>query len=178
MIYFGIGLPKTATSSLQTAFNVLGYKTKHYCTEPEYARIWTNQTHDRPQEFGFINDLPISIRYKELDNHFPDSKFIYTDRDMDEWLNSAKYHWSKKQHITSQNWPDYRMELFGRLDFDADVFRSVYENHKKDAIDYFKNRMYDLLIINITNGDGWEELCEFTGDEIPTRKFPVSNKRN
>ena len=168
MKYFGIGLSKTATSSLQRAFAILGFQAAHYLGELEYCNkmdIW-----------DFFDDLPIPMRYKELDERFPNSKFIYTGRNVDDWLSSCEAHWDKKGHITNNNWPEYRMELFGQLHYDSDVFRKTYDEHKLEVLEYFKNRPDDLIIMDICAGDGWEMLCPFVGKAAPKVSFPHRNK--
>ena len=166
MKYFGIGLSKTATSSLRDAFAILGMQAKHYLREEEFRQMGKQD---------FYNDLPIPMRYKELDNTFPNSKFIYTERNIDEWLDSCKAHWIKKGHVTSQNWPEYRIELFGQLHYDPDVFRRTYTEHKLGVLEYFKNRD-DLIIMDICAGDGWNVLCPFIGKAVPQVPFPHRNK--
>ena len=36
--------------------------------------------------------------------------------------------------------------------------------------------MEDLLIIDITKGEGWEKLCLFLNKEIPNTEFPHRHK--
>ncbi len=169
MKYFGIGLSKTATSSLRQAFAILGFRAKHYLREFEY--------YDKMDLWDFYDDLPVPMRYKELDERFPESKFIYTNRSMNEWLDSCKVHWGRKAHITKSDWPKYRTELFGQLAYNPEVFQRTYEQHKLEVVEYFKDRPDDLVIMDICAGDGWETLCPFIGKATPKVPFPHKNKR-
>ena len=85
MKYFGIGLSRTGTKSLYKAFKLMGFNSKHYL--PPRREV---------SRYDFVNDLPIPMRYKKLDQKFPGSKFIYTVRDTEAWLKSCKVHFSKK----------------------------------------------------------------------------------
>ena len=167
--YFGIGLSKTATSSLRQAFAILGFQAKHYLRAHEYR--------GKMDMWDFYNDLPIPMRYKELDERFPNSKFIYTERNMNDWLDSCKSHWARKGHITKSNWPEYRVELFGQLNYNEDVFRDTYKQHKLEVVEYFKDRPDDFIIMDICAGDGWEKLCPLVDKPTPQVPFPHKNVR-
>lgn len=52
---------------------------------------------------------------------------------------------------------------------------SVYSNHNKEVIEYFKDRPKYLLVLDFTKGDKWDELCAFLGEDIPTTDFPHAN---
>ena len=182
MKYFGIGLSKTATSSLEWAMRDLGFRAKHYLREYEYQDLLNgkpakNRLQNSMSNYDFFDDLPIPMRYKELDERFPNSKFIYTNRDIDQWLDSCKAHWERRGKVTTQNWPNYRIELFGQLNYDADVFRNTYVQHKLEVVEYFKDRPDDFLIMDICAGDGWEVLCPFIGRAAPSKPFPHKNIR-
>ena len=151
---------------------ILGYKSKHYLNEHEYKEFCNRNS----QSYQFLNDLPISIRYQELDKCFPNSKFIYTIREANSWLTSCEYHW-KVTTTNRSNWPDYKKELFGIDVFDKSTFLTVYDNHQKSIINYFKNRLDDLLIIDIPGGDGWNKLCSFLNVSIKQSPFPNKNKQ-
>jgi 3'(2'), 5'-bisphosphate nucleotidase len=42
-------------------------------------------------------------------------------------------------------------------------------------MDYFKDRPQDLLVIDVTAGEGWEKLCPFLGKPTPDIPFPKAN---
>ena len=66
---FGIGLPKTGTTSLTHAMTILGFKSRHYLSTKELKEI---------NKFEFVSDLPIPTRFIYYDNKFPNSKFYET----------------------------------------------------------------------------------------------------
>ena len=49
----------------------------------------------------------------------------------------------------------------------------VVKRHNKMVKYYFKDRPGDLLVMDITNGDGWELLCKFLKKPIPNKKVPM-----
>ena len=85
---FGIGLSRTGTSSLNSALNELGIKSKHFLYFPVSTSI--------PYPYFSLNvysgalDTPIAANFKKLDKMYPNSKFILTIRDIDSWLESCK----------------------------------------------------------------------------------------
>ena len=170
---FGIGLSRTGTTSLNNALNVLGIKAIHL---PKYKYVDGRCTIDGQalKNYTALTDTPIALAYKILDEQFPHSKFILTIREKLEWLNSCKRHFAD-----SSDDHDYlRMDLYGTTTFDKEKFSNAYDKHLQDVCSYFKNRKSDLLIIDISNGEGWEKLCPFLGKEIPNIQFPKQNVRN
>ena len=57
-----------------------------------------------------------------------------------------------------------------------DYLKAVVWLHNAAVQQYFKGRPRDLLIFNISRGDGWEALCDFLGKDIPSQRFPHANK--
>ena len=171
--YFGIGLSRTATQSLTDAFTLMGFRAKHFLTNGAYNRI--------RRKYDFCADFPIASRFKELDLKYPGSKFIYTIRDMDSWLESCRIHFAKKPCFRDYQ-REYRRAAYGCVNFYKDKFKVAYKRHDKDVRDYFKDRPNDLLIMDICNGDGWNKLIPFIGEEniinkdfVKTDSFPHSN---
>lgn len=179
---FGIGLHKTATTSLSTALNILGYKTGHWIT-PRWAReIWREMNrHGKSitlEKHEALTDLPVSIMFKELDKAYPNSKFILTVRDEVDWLRSVRDHWGDKNKWR-RDWDNdcfsHRMHqaVYGRKSFDALVFLERYRRHNAEVIEYFKDRPNDLFIMDNTN---WLGLCEFLDQDIPDLQYPIENQ--
>lgn len=162
---FGIGLAKTATTSLAKAMSILGFKSKHYSFDIE----------NDLKKYQFINDVPIQARYKQYDKRFSNSKFILTIRDEVSWLVSIQKQFFKHKRpensILYNNW----LEQFGFFENNKEMFLRKYRDHKIEAEEYFKGRN-DFLVMDIFSGDGWEKLCNFLNVRIPKVKFPHLNK--
>jgi len=173
MKVIGIGLPRTGTSSLFEAFNILGYKTVH-----NPVNLNDFLTHD-----AFVDGTP-AFGYNFLDCYFPDSKFIYTERDPEQWFESLLSYFqimmfdgglendlSQKIFLNNFKKNVIRNE-------DKDYFIKRYINHNKRVLDYFDDRN-DLLTLDITDeNDNWSVICNFLGKDIPNIEFPKTNSKN
>ena len=56
-----------------------------------------------------------------------------------------------------------------------EIYIERYERHNREVIEYFADRGNDLLILNITGGEGWEKLCPFLNKPVPAVRFPCVN---
>ncbi|MDP1643939.1 MAG: inositol monophosphatase family protein [Thiobacillus sp.] len=174
---FGIGLSKTGTTSLAHALEILGYKTKDYPGIENYRAgdlscvdLQVVDTYDA------LTDTPIPSFYRELDARYPNSKFILTVRDKAGWLKSCKKQFTerlaeKQTEAHNQLFKD----LYGCTVFDEQKFLSGYEKFVSGALEYFRDRPHNLLVINVTAGEGWEKLCPFLGQAVPDIPFPKAN---
>jgi len=194
---FGIGLSRTGTTSLSAALEMLGFKSKHY---PDFimdnsslitrlkarfnGNVWPifknvtwgsrNRLVLKKDEIGAwdaLSDTPVARFFKDLDRYYPGSKFIYTIRDMDDWLKSCKTFFFPTRFdywLFSQ----LHFDLYGVNTFNRGRFMAGYEKHDQNIKSYFKKREKDLLIMNICGGEGWEKLCPFLKIDPPDKKFP------
>jgi hypothetical protein len=186
---FCIGMNKTGTSSLHSAFLKLGLKSLHhgyseYKTLREHLdgaqlieqKILENEKTSKNllehiNEYDAYSDIgPIINKFEILDFQYPNSKFIYTDRNTIEWINSRKRH--VMRNIAHKNQGLYESG-FCEIDEEQWIERKI--THLNRVKNYFKNRLNDLLIINITKGDGFEKLCPFLGFNVVADKFPQKN---
>lgn len=165
MKIFGIGLSRTGTLSLAVALRELGYNTAHYPKPPLLPGLI-----DVMNGYDAGCDVPIAIAYKELDKAFPNSKFILTTRSLKTWLGSCRRFRHFRVRMSGDS-EQVRLLLYGYNGYRENKFRETYLRHHKDVLEYFKDRN-DLLIIDITKGEGWKELCEFLNKEIPDKPFP------
>ncbi len=171
---FCLGLSKTGTTSLSKALQILGYKVDHFpfrimrYEKPELKySSWAAEHND------VLADIPTVRFYKRLDREYPDAKFIYLERDMDKWLDSCKRHFWPGQIIKSANWLNQlHQDIYGCIDYNQEKYRQAYNNHDKEVREYFKDRPNDLLVMNITKGEGWEKICPFLNIPIPDKTFP------
>jgi 3'-phosphoadenosine 5'-phosphosulfate (PAPS) 3'-phosphatase len=174
---FGIGLSKTGTTSLAHALEILGYRTKDYVGIAQYrAGDLSSIDLDVVNACDALTDTPIPSFYRELDKNFPNSKFVLTVRDKDGWLKSCRKQFTDKL-AAKQNAAHNQlfMDLYGCTVFDEQKFLNGYEKFVNGALEYFKDRPRDLLVINVTAGQGWDTLCPFLGKPIPDIPFPKAN---
>lgn len=175
---FGIGLGKTGTKSLATALNLLGFRCLHdwvavkraMQVERERGLPLLSTLVDRYDAFV---DFPIWREYPTLDRTYPGSKFIWTVRDLNSWLDSRKRHIEFRVIRKLRGEPN----VPSRTEYDESRERRLYFKHHKRVAEYFKNREKDVLVLDICGGDGWEKLCTFLDKPVPQTPFPSINDK-
>ena len=177
MKIFGIGLSKTGTTSLASALEILGYKTRDYpgltnYTPGDLASIDPQVL----EQHEALTDTPIPSFYRELDQSYPGAKFILTVRGMDGWLLSCKRQFTAKL-AEKQNDAHNRLfvDLYGTAVYDEALFRRGYQRFVDGVMRHFKGRQQDLLVLDVAAGQGWDELCAFLGKPVPAAPFPKAN---
>lgn len=175
---FGIGAPKTGTSSLGKAFQRLGFNHKSYDSNlnEEYNRGNHEVILLEAEKFNSFEDGPWNrgSLYKALDEKYANSKFILTIREVDSWIISHEKHFVAKR-LRKHPW-----ELWKRAYTAADKERikNEYIVRNQAVVDYFKDRPEVFMIMNICAGEGYEKLCPFLGLPILDEPFPKSNLTN
>jgi hypothetical protein len=189
---FGIGYPKTATSSLSNALAKLGYRSAHdpYDVLPVFFPEELQGVDYDPRVIEDNDALSglICLVYRELDRAYPGSKFILTVRDEQKWLNSVRAH--MKNNATPERRamdaemplrPFTRAKLYnGDLWFNEEHtcdYLNTYREFNRGVQEYFRGRD-DLLIMDFEQGDGWDKLCDFLGCPVPDKPMPWKNRRS
>jgi hypothetical protein len=180
---FGIGLHKTATTSLHEALKLLGFDSFHWGTG-EAPLIWQEMNalgrSKTLEQWYALSDLPIPLLYRQLDKAYPGSKFILTVRNESDWVRSVERMWDARYNPTRWVWDVYPFSnhihtvLYGQKDFDTAVFLARYRRHNQEVYEYFRHRPADLLVMHMDLGAGWEELCDFLGKPEPAVPYPMS----
>jgi len=170
---FGIGFHKTGTTTLELVLKKLGYKVLG-CKVSLAQKLFDKQYDDvlsLTEDFDALQDNPWPLLYKELDQKYPNSKFILTIRDEQKWISSVVNHFGKN-HTDMREW----IYGVGFPEGNEDIFLKRYKKHNQEVLKYFKNRHEDLLVVNWESGDSWNEICNFLNETIPNRPFPHANK--
>ena len=170
---FGIGFHKTGTTSLAYALKKLGYSVM-----PGMIGVYDPNISENVYDLAFgvvpkydaFQDNPWPIIFRELDEKYPGSKFILTIRPRQQWIKSQVKHFGK-QNTPMREW----IYGVGCPEGNEEIYIARYEQHNKEVLEYFKDRPKDLLVLNITEGEGWEKLCPFLGKDIPDVDFPKAN---
>jgi hypothetical protein len=179
---YGIGLHKTATTSLCSALRILGFDAAHWenahWAKAIYTEMTTQGRSPTMERHYALCDLPIPLLYKQLDSAYPGSKFILTVRDPEKWIASVEKHWSHEHNPFRHQWSNdpfthraHRL-LYGQKGFDREVFLGRYHEHYEDVIRYFEERRGDLLILDMERPDPWDRLCGFLGCQHPNCEYP------
>lgn len=174
---FGIGFQKTGTSSLREALKILGYRVKDgdFKQFPAAVRRDRKRLMRALKHFDAAEDNPWPLLFRELDRWYPGSKFVLTVRDEETWVKSVS------RHIGDLRSPMHEW-IYGKgkgLPKKApENAARVYKEHNRAVREHFRDRPEQLLEVDFTSGQGWEELCAFLGHELPKDPFPHFNDSN
>ena len=166
---FGIGFHKTGTTSLALAFRQLGYSV----TGPNGA-FDRNISRNAPalarglvEQFDAFQDNPWPILFRELDEWYPNSKFVLTLRDPDRWIRSQVQHFGTR--VTPM-----RTWIYGKgcPAGNEDLYVERFQRHNREVLEHFRDRHNDLVTMDFSKGDGWEKLAPFLGKAVPEAPFP------
>ncbi len=196
---FGLGFSKSGTTSLETSLETLGYKVCRGHWQNSYTfylqALWIHR--DYNEIFRLVNywdafaDTPWggTTLYEELYERLPDSKFILTVRDDEEWYNSLEKLLTMFDLNLETAFDSYHSNgMYGSHYFFSHVFGidtlagnkqkiiDHYHNYNLAVIDFFAKRNVELLVMDFAKGDGWEKLCPFLGKPIPPIPFPHQNQ--
>jgi hypothetical protein len=173
---FGIGLMKTGTVSLHEALSLLGYNGVHNAglktmnlVQQAIDEGKPMLTYLDPSLDAFTDIFGITYCFFLADVQYPGSRFILTVRDLDDWLDSRRRHVEKDQQMRGADHPAV-------MKVDLDGWKTEYTRHESVVRAYFADRPTDLLVLDITAGQGWEPLCEFLGHPVPEAPFPWKNR--
>jgi len=158
---FGIGLAKTGTTSFSKALDLLGYKSIH---EPKtWKQIDDNEA---------ITDIAIPFPYNELYKRYPNSIFILTTRDNENWIKSI----SKQFHKNKR--PKDKIErikkFYGTYEFNPNVWLNRKIAYEKEVKSFFVDK--NFIVLDLKDENKWEKLCGLLQIEIPNFEFPHLNK--
>lgn len=194
---FVIGLNKTGTTTLEYELRSLGYRvgnqTKAELLLQKIMVGSTKEIMDYCKEYEAFQDIPFSIPgfYKNLDEHFPNSKYILSIRDNeDEWYNSLVNFHSKlwgNGYIPSEDalknvsyiYTGYVYTaikyIFGPKIYDEKHYKNVYIQHIQEAKKFFASKPHQLLILNLKSKDSYLRFCEFLNVQPQKSHFSQKN---
>jgi len=171
MKIFCIGLPRTGTTTICSAFEMLGFSAKHIYETLEISDY---------EKYDAYADTPIWVPefFKKLYNKYPDAKFIYTYRDIEKWMASIiNFKWFAMPNVFNNMATKLAYEAVFSYPFNKDNWIIDFHKHKDKVDSFFKDK--PLLRIDITDAatgeEKWKKICEFLGVEIPKEEFPNKN---
>ena len=192
---FQIGIICAGSTSLCEALNILGIPSLHY-QGPDYREFETNVISENiksnrrlfypyDEQFTGFFDFNGHHHHQLLYKMYPESKFIYTWREYDSWMESSlrlsQNRWRIGEPIYVGAGPNQLRLINSNIG--QDMPKKICELKMKDLQDYyqdnqvmiefFKNnpRFLQMKICD-SNGDGWEKLCDFLEMDIPDVEFP------
>ena len=182
---FAIGLSRTGTTSMTVALDHLGWKTYHALIHlakypllgetDKQARVvkrWTDA-------FDAFTDIPPSTVYRELAELYPDALFVLTTRDCKAWAESMLSFAPKTLSKSAFEKSFFHTgglfrAIYGEewLNNSFDDWQQIYNDYQQEVQRFFFDKPGRLLELNITGGEGWEELVEFLKVEPVGGSFP------
>ena len=169
---FGIGLSRTGTTSLDAALWHLGLTSRH---NPDPARMLAGDF-SPIDDADAATDIAAAAVFRELDAAFPGSVFVLTVRDAESWLASVTRHIGSLPDVLDGGPSgDLRRAVYGDARPSAEQLLAAYRSHLLRVMEQFEGRPADLLIMDITAGQGWDTLCPFLGIGRPEVAFPNAN---
>jgi len=163
---FCIGFMKTGTTTLGKSFEMLGYRNSSYnytVYRDYYLKDKMDKVLDYTARYESFDDLPWSLEsvIPIMDEKFPQSKFVYLQRDETSWKKSLE-NWSYYQTNTKK---------------DLKRYLSNFRNHKAFVHSYFKDRSSEeFLTLDVQDGNGFKKLADFLGKNTDKNAFPHFNK--
>ena len=194
-----VGQPKTGTKTLKQIFVQLG---RNVSDDPlcfiennsDYMTIndipidtnnfFNNISYLQKnlEMFDFFHDIPYSFNYELIDKQYPDSKFILTIRDEEDWFKSL-FHYVRLPQSSSKKLLNviYHHEII--LNEHKEEVIELYRKYNNDVITYFKDTPEKLLIINLCDknenkSDIIQKISDFTKLTISNNfVFPHENSQ-
>ncbi len=193
---FCIGFNKTGTTSLETVLQVYGFKLPNQHTqEVALSRACFKTDYLALSEFvvnyDAFQDLPFSegLTFVACDSLFPNSKFILTEREPEDWWQSfSEFHKKlyKKNDLSQLTerdiakahylWPGYVHAFTTRLLttfvngekkvawdllYDKNHYIDLYVKRNDVVKQYFSNSAEKLLVLDLTREKTTQGICEF-----------------
>lgn len=167
-----IGLSKTGTSSLNRMLTALGYRV---CgpRKDVLARVRNGEmsaVDELLESYDAFEDWPWPLTYRYvLERYGKRVKFILSLRSTtDKWLASITAHGFRTSVRKSMKLSYGHYRPFGR----EEEFRAIYECHNEEVRRFFAQHPGQLIEVCLENGDGWEKLCGFLEDPVPSLPVP------
>jgi hypothetical protein len=172
-----LGFHKAATCSFGLLFKKLGLSVAGW----KEGSVFKNSKLDIKkilkiaENYDAFQDNPWFYIYKQFHHKFPNTKFIYYERNVDEWYESCLKFFEQR---------DTRMREiiygkgYGSPLMNENKYKEVYIQHKWDLIKYFSSNPNNFLHLRNLSRHTTKIVCEFL--EMPydsSIKMPHANKR-
>jgi len=188
----GSGLGRTGTMSLKLALEQLGFAKCYHMIEvfmnPPHAEMWTAAADGKPQwdtlfeGYAATVDYPGARFWRQIWQHYPDSKVLHSVRDPEKWFESTQATIFSPQSPARHSQLPPHMKTF----FEKSVFEEFRDKlHDKDfMIAHFKRHTEEVIksvpkdkLLVYEASQGWEPLCKFLDVPVRTTPFPRENSR-
>lgn len=174
MKVFCIGLGKTGTSTFAECMVQLGFLHR---TGPgpygllQYRAGRTRELMELAGRYDSLDDYPWPYLYRELAEAFPEARFVLTVRkDTETWFRSLCKHFDRAGSSL-----ELRLAYGWASPYeDPEAHKQLYEEHNRTVQEYFAESGR-LCVLSWDQGDGWQQLGDFLGVEVPAGLVPHRN---
>jgi len=176
MKVFQIGFNKCGTTSLYDFFNRNGHTSVHFDNGKWQSIVESNLAEGKLLLDGldfitFFSDITsIQYNYKTLAVQYPESKFIYNIRNLDNWLASKSLHRSRRVNPKKKGSKKY-FYLYGSEIPIEQYWKIHWLIHRQAIEDYFIGVQSKRLLIFDIEKDTGEKIANF----LPELKFDDLN---
>jgi hypothetical protein len=192
----GAGFGRTGTSSLKLALEQIGFGPCHHMFElwehPQQLPGWQAAARGEMPDWSEVFagyesqiDWPGARFWRELADHFPDSKVILSVRDEDSWFESVQSTivplararaLAGSEHMRAVAEMAYEIivqQTFGGVLSDREHLVSAFRRHNAEV----QRTIPADRLLTYRVSEGWEPLCRFLDVAVPDSSFPHSNRR-
>lgn len=172
----GIGLNKTATKSLRECLLSLGYHHQTYSLDAFHlyqAKDWA-ALFAIMDEFSSFEDWPWPLMYKEIEQRYPNAKFVLTTRaSADIWYRSLC-----KMAVRMGPLNDFERHIYGYAmpQGKRQAHIDFYHQHNHKVRQYFKDKPGKLMELCFDEGVDKTELCQFLDKPVAEIDITHTNK--
>ncbi len=170
-----IGHFKTGTVSFWKAMQKLKYNSVHFPMDYfQYLDDYGNVSW--PTKYTAFSNCN-EIEYPLVDKTYPNSKFVYPLRPVEDWLESIELFLNRPgRDVQADYWIDRRLKkCLGSESFNRALYRKSYLAHQEKVFEYFEGRD-NFLALDLYADDKWGPLCKFLDKPIPKREYPHLHK--
>lgn len=205
MKVIGAGLPRTATTTQKLALETLGfgpcYHMRDLMADLDQCALWHRAVHGEAvwdevfEGYSSTTDWPAAFFWRELADHYPESKIVLSVRDADAWERSMRdtvwaiyhsdnllHHMSRSRYLVDPQWRawvDLMTEMtwasphgaFAGRYSDREQLISAYHDWNQAVQDEIPSGR--LLVWD--PAEGWEPLCAFLEVDVPDEPLPQVN---
>ncbi len=154
----GLGLPRTGTTSISKALEILGYSGSHFCILQSKQMNYLAPSSKK----AFVVDNSYYKNYRKLfeeNRGRPDPKYVLTTRKKEDWLVSIG-------KFNREEW----LQSNGRFDI---VDLPDIAEYETEVQDFFRQRNGELLRLNLfEEKNPWQTFCNFLSEPVPKAAFP------
>ncbi|KAL6079682.1 Sulfotransferase family protein [Balamuthia mandrillaris] len=182
---FGVGLPRTGTTSLNEALNELGIRSTQYSAATVEDLLVMPTAGDvkgfsvdivrRWDDFSAVTDAPMPYFFEELLLMYPNAKFILTVRNVTQWWPSLKAHLERNPAPSALALATLSTILGSERPNEYFAIKSYLQHNKLVQAIVPPEQ---LLVMDLAEGSCYSKLCKFLGIEKgrcpPDDQFPRS----